>query len=54
VGKQEGKKPLVRPRRRWKGNIEIDLRELGLGGMEWIRLAYDRNQRIVLMNTVNN
>jgi len=28
VGKLEGKRPLGRPRRRWKNNIKIDLREL--------------------------
>jgi len=24
----EGKRPFVRPRYRWKGNIEIDLKEI--------------------------
>jgi hypothetical protein len=28
VGKPEGKRPLVRPRRRWMDNIKMDLREL--------------------------
>jgi hypothetical protein len=28
VGKQEGKRPLGRQRRRWVDNIEIDLREI--------------------------
>jgi hypothetical protein len=36
VGKPEGKRPLERPRHRWEGNIKIDLRELGWGGMDWI------------------
>jgi hypothetical protein len=27
VGKSEGKKPLGRPRRRWKNNIRMDVRE---------------------------
>jgi hypothetical protein len=27
VGKPEGKRPLGRPRRRWVGNIKMDLRE---------------------------
>jgi hypothetical protein len=27
VGKPEGKKPLGRPRRRWKDNIKTDLRK---------------------------
>jgi len=29
VGKPEGKRPLGRPRRRWKDNIKMDLREVG-------------------------
>jgi hypothetical protein len=29
VVKPEGKRPLGRPRRRWVGNIEMDLREIG-------------------------
>jgi hypothetical protein len=33
VGKPEGKKPLGRPRRRWKDGIRMDLREIsGRGG----------------------
>jgi len=28
VGKPEGKRPLGRPRRRWEGNIKMDLQEL--------------------------
>jgi hypothetical protein len=44
VGKPEGKRPLGRPRRRWEDNIRIDLREIGLAGMDWIDLAQDRDQ----------
>jgi hypothetical protein len=29
VGRSEGKKPLERPRRRWKDNIKIHLLEVG-------------------------
>jgi hypothetical protein len=29
VGKQEGKRPLGRPRRRRENNIKMDLREIG-------------------------
>jgi hypothetical protein len=29
VGKQEGKRPLGRRRRRWVDNIKIDLKEIG-------------------------
>jgi len=36
VGKLEGKRPLGRPRCRWEDNIEIDLQEVGCGGMDWI------------------
>jgi hypothetical protein len=32
VGKPEGKRPLERPRRRWKDGIKMDLREIGCGG----------------------
>jgi len=31
VGKGEGKRPLERPRRRRKGNIKMDLQEVGCG-----------------------
>jgi hypothetical protein len=33
-------------------NIEIDLREIGWSGMDWTDLAQDRDQRMVLVNTV--
>jgi hypothetical protein len=44
VGKPEGKRPLGRPRRRWEEGIRMDLGETGLGGVDWIRLAQDRNR----------
>jgi hypothetical protein len=44
VGKPEGKRPLVRPRRRWEDGIRMDLREIGLWGVNWIRLAQDRGR----------
>jgi hypothetical protein len=31
VEKPEGRRPLGSPRRRWQDNIEMDLREVGLG-----------------------
>jgi hypothetical protein len=34
VGRSEGKRPLGRPRRRWKFNIKLDLREIGIDGGE--------------------
>ena len=39
VGKQDGKRPLETPRRRWVGNIRVDLQEVGCGYMDWIGLA---------------
>jgi hypothetical protein len=39
VGKLEGRRPLVRPRRRWEDNIKMDLREIGFGDVDWIHLA---------------
>jgi hypothetical protein len=43
VGKPEGKRPLGRPRRRWEDGIRMDLREIVLGGVGWIRLSHDRD-----------
>jgi hypothetical protein len=44
VGMPEGKRPLGRSRRRWVGNIKMDLREIGWDGMDWIDLAQNRDQ----------
>ena len=35
VGKDEGKRPLGRPRRRWKNNIKMDLQKVGGVETEW-------------------
>jgi hypothetical protein len=44
VGKPERKRPLERPRRRREYGIRMDLREIGLGSVDWIRLAQDRDR----------
>jgi hypothetical protein len=54
VGKQEGKRPLGKPIRRWMNNIKIDIREIGWGGIDWIDLAQDMDQWRALVNTVMN
>jgi hypothetical protein len=54
VEKPEGKRPLGRPRRRWEDNINMDLREIGWGGINWIHLAQDRDQWRALVNMVMN
>jgi len=44
VGKEEGRRPLGRPRRRWADNIRTDFQEVGCGYMDWIVLAQDRDR----------
>jgi hypothetical protein len=50
VGKPEGKRPLGRPRRRWVGNIKMDLLEIGWGDVDWIGLAEDWDKWRAVMN----
>ena len=54
VGKPEGKIPLGRYRRRWDDNIKMELLEVGCGGMDWIKLAQDRERWRALVNAVMN
>jgi hypothetical protein len=53
VGRPEGRRPLVRPRRRWE-DIKMDLREIGFGDVDWIHLAQDRDRWWALVNMVMN
>jgi hypothetical protein len=52
VGKSEGKRPQGRPKRRWVGNVKMNLREVGWRSMDWIDLAQDRDHWKALMKTV--
>jgi hypothetical protein len=54
VGRPEGKRPLGRPKRRWEDNIKLDLREIGIDGANWIRLAQERVQWRAFVNMVMN
>jgi hypothetical protein len=54
VGKPEGKRPLGKPRRRWEGNIKMDVRETRWGDMDWINLTWDRDHRSFFVSTVMN
>jgi hypothetical protein len=54
VGKPEEKRPLGRPRRRWKSNIMMYLHDVGWGGGDWMELAQDRDRWRALAGTVRN
>jgi hypothetical protein len=54
LGKPEGKRPLGRPRRRWENGIRVDLREIGLEGLNWIRLTQDRGRWRAVVSAVMN
>jgi hypothetical protein len=54
VRRPEGRRSLGRPRRRWEGNIKMDLREIGFGDLDWIHLAQDSDRWRALVNTVMN
>ena len=54
VAKPEGKRPLGRPRRRWKDNIKMDLQEVGRGCGDRMELAQNRERWRALVSTVMN
>ena len=54
VGKTEGKRPLGRARRRWEGNIKMDLQEVGRSCGDWVELAQDRYRWRAIVGTVMN
>jgi hypothetical protein len=54
VGKPEGKRLNGISRRRWEDNINMDLQEVGCGGMDWIELVQDRDRWRALVNAVMN
>jgi hypothetical protein len=54
VRKPEGKRPLGRPRRRWIDNIKMDILQIGMNVVDWIRLAEDRYRWRALVNSVMN
>jgi hypothetical protein len=51
VGKPEEKRPLGKPRRRWKDNIKMYIQELGWG-IDWIDLALDWDRWWALVRAV--
>jgi hypothetical protein len=52
--KPEGKRPLGRPRRRLEDGIRMDLREIGMGGVDWILLSQDRDRWRAVVSAVMN
>jgi hypothetical protein len=54
VGIPEVKRPLGRPKHRWKYNIRINLTEIGWVSLDWMHLAEDRDQWCAPVNTVMN
>jgi hypothetical protein len=54
VGKPEGRRPLAIPTRRWEDGVRMDLREIGLGCVDWIRLAQDRDRWRAVVSAVMN
>jgi hypothetical protein len=54
VRKPDGKTPLGRSRHRWEDNIKIDLQDVGLGDMDWIDLAQERDRWWVPVNVLIN
>ena len=54
VGKQEEKRPLGRPRRKWVDNIRMYLQQVVGGDVDWIGLAQDRDGWRKFLNAVMN
>jgi hypothetical protein len=54
VGKPEGKRPLGTCRLKWKVTFLMDLQDVGFGGVDWIKLAQDRDRCRALVNAVMN
>jgi hypothetical protein len=54
VGNPEGKKTFEIPKRSWKDNIRVNLRETEWESVDWIHLAQDRDQWRAAVSTVMN
>jgi hypothetical protein len=54
VGKPEGKRPMVRPRRRCEDNNKIDLQKVGGGRGDWMELAQNRDRWRAVVGTVRD
>ena len=54
VVKPEERRPLGRRRRRWEGNIKMDIQEVECEVVDWIDLAQDKDMWWALVNAVMN
>jgi len=54
VGRPKGKTPLGRPGHMWEDNIKMDLREIGINGVNWAQLVQDRVQWQAFVSMVVN
>ena len=54
TGKPTGKRPLGRPRRRWEGNIRMELIEIGISTRNWVDSAPNRDYWRALVNAALN
>jgi hypothetical protein len=52
VVKPEGKRPHARHMHRWEYNVNIDLKEMGWEGMDWINLVQDMDKWWAVVKTV--
>ena len=54
TGISTGKRPLGRPRSRWKENIRMDFKEIGINTGNWVNSAQDWEYWRTLVNVVLN
>jgi hypothetical protein len=55
IEKPQGLRSLGRPRCRWKDDIKLCFKEIGLGeGVDWINLTQNRDQWRALVSTAMN
>jgi hypothetical protein len=50
----EGKRPLERSWHTWEDGIRMDLREIGLEGVDWIQLAKNMDRWWAVVSAVMN
>jgi hypothetical protein len=54
VGRSEANKQLLKNGHKWADNINVDLKETTLEGMDWIKLAQTEDRWWAPMNSVKN